>query len=193
MIKELVEEISPHFCEIYIASLQQRKAVVDWKRQNIAPIFKKGSKNVPGNYRPISLTSVPGKILESIITDNIVKHLESNQLILDSQHGFRSGRSCLTNLLDFFHNMFSIYDTSRAIDILYLDFQKAFDKVPHKRLMAKVRSLGITGEVGDWIEDWLSNRKQSCYKWVILRLAGSHKWCAPGISARSTAFYNLHK
>ena len=160
VIKELEEEIAPHFYEIYKASMQQRKAVVDWKLQNITPIFKKGAKDDPGNYRPISLTSVPGKILESIIADNIMNHLELNKLILDSQHGFRHGRSCLTNLLDFFHEMFSIYDESRAIDILYLDFKKAFDKVPHIRLMAKVRSLGITDEVGDWIEDWLKNRKQ---------------------------------
>merc|ERR1711911_503815 len=122
--------------------------------------FKKGSKDEPGNYRPISLTSVPGKILESIIADNITAHLESNNLIKDSQHGFRSGRSCLTNLLEFFHHMFSTYDKSRAIDILYLDFKKAFDKVPHKRLLSKVRSLGIIDEVSDWIEDWLNNRQQ---------------------------------
>ena len=89
-----------------------------------------------------------------------LSHLEHNKLILDSQHGFRSGRSCLTNLVDFFHDMFSIYYKSRAVDIIYLDFRKAFDKVPHKRLMAKVRSLGIVDEVGDWIEDWLSDRKQ---------------------------------
>ena len=99
-------------------------------------------------------------MLESIIADDMMSHLEHNKLILDSQHGFRSGRSCLTNLVDFFHDMFSIYDKSRAVDILYLDFRKAFDKVPHKRLMAKVRSLGIIDEVGDWIEDWLSDREQ---------------------------------
>ena len=160
VIKETETEIIPHLCNIYKASLEQRKAATDWKIQNISPIHKKGSKDEPGNYRPISLTSVPGKILESIIVDEIVSHLESNNLILNSQHGFRNGRSCLTNLLDFFHDMYSVYDNSRAIDILYLDFQKAFDKVPHKRLMAKVRSLGIIDEVSDWVEDWLSNRKQ---------------------------------
>ena len=85
---------------------------------------------------------------------------QSPKEILDSQHGFRSGRSCLTNLVDIFHDMFSIYDKSRAVDILYLDFRKTFDKVPHKRLMAKVRSLGIIDKVGYWIEDWPSDRKQ---------------------------------
>ena len=80
-------------------------------------------------------------MLESIIADDMRSHLEHNKLILDSQRGFRSGRSYLTNLVDFFH-MFSIYDKSRAVDILYLDFRKAFDKVPHKTLMAKVRRRG---------------------------------------------------
>ena len=103
---------------------------------------------------------MPCKMLESIIADDITEYLESNNLISNSQHGFRRGRSCLTNLLEFFHSMFSLYDESKAVDILYLDFQKAFDKVPHKRLMAKVRSLGIIDEVADWIEDWLTGRKQ---------------------------------
>ena len=159
VIKETEEKTAPHFCNIFRTSLEQRKAVRDWKLQNISPLFKKGSKDDPGNYRPISLTSVPGKMLESIIADDM-SHLEHNKLILDSQHGFQSGRSCLTNLVDFFHDMFSIYDKSRAVDILYLDFRKAFDKVPHKRLMAKVRSLGIIDKVGNWIEYWLSDRKQ---------------------------------
>ena len=159
-IKEVENELAPHFYDIFKASLEQTKSVMDWKLQNITPLFKKGSKNNPGNYRPVSLTSVPGKMLESIIAEDITQHLESNNLISDSQHGFRRGRSCLTNLLEFFHNMFSLYDKSRAIDILYLDFKKAFDKVPHKRLMAKVRGYGIIDEVGDWIEDWLTGRKQ---------------------------------
>ena len=160
VLKETQDEVAIHLCEIYQPSLDSSKAVKDWKLQNTAPLFKKGAKDNPANYRPVALTSVPGKILESIIVDEIVNHLETNNLILDSQHGFRKGRSCLTNLIEFFHEMFKIYDHSRAIDILYLDFQKAFDKVPHKRLMRKVRSLGIQGKVADWIEDWLSDRKQ---------------------------------
>ena len=89
----------------------------DWKLQNISPLFKKGSKDDPGNYRPISLTSFPGKMLESIIADDMMSHLEHNKLILDSQHGFRSGRSCLTNLVDFFHDMFSISRIQRNLSI----------------------------------------------------------------------------
>ena len=72
----------------------ERKAVNDWKDQNIAPVFKKRSKDEPGIYRPVILTSVPRKILESVMRDSIVSHLETNDLILDSQHGFCQGRSC---------------------------------------------------------------------------------------------------
>ena len=119
VIKETEEETAPHFCNIFRTSLEQRKAVRDWKLQIISPLFKKGSKDDPGNYSPISLTLVLGKMLESIIADDMMSHLEHNKLILDCQHGFRSGRSCLTNLVDFFHDMFGIYDKSRAVVILY--------------------------------------------------------------------------
>ena len=159
-IKELEEEIAPHLYKIFRKSADERKAPQGWKRGNVPPIYKKGPKEEPGNYRPVCLTSVPCKIFESIIVDLIVEHIEKNNLLLDSQHGFRQNRSCLSNLLEFFHYMLSVYDKSRAIDIIYLDFQKAFDKVPHKKLMVKTRALGIIDEVADWIEDWLTNRKQ---------------------------------
>merc|ERR1712035_239348 len=77
-----------------------------------------------------------------------------------TQHGFRNKRSCLTNLLDFFHDVMNQYDESKAIDIIYLDFQKAFDKVPHKRLLLKLKSHGIQGSILKWINNWLNNRKQ---------------------------------
>ena len=159
-IKELEEEIAPHLYKIFRKSADERKAPQGWKLGNVPPIYKKGTKEEPGNYRPVCLTSVPCKIFESIIVDSIVEHIEKNKLLIDSQHGFRHNRSCLSNLLEFFHKMFSIYDNSRGIDIIYLDFQKAFDKVPHKKLMVKTRALGIIGEMSDWIEDWLTNRKQ---------------------------------
>ena len=178
ILKETLDEIAPHLSDIYRSSLEHSKVVSDWKSQNTMPLFKKGAKDNPTNYRPVALTSVPGKIMESIIADEIVHHLETNNLILDSQHGFRKGKSCLTNLLEFFNEIFRIYDHSRAIDILYLDFQKAFDKVPHKRLMMKVRSLGIVGRIADWIEDWLADRKQRV---VINGSASSWKKVTSGV------------
>ncbi len=78
--------------------------------------------------------------METIIRDKIVSYLEDNKVIKDSQHGFRNRRSCPTNLLAFFSDIYSMYDDSRSVDIIYLDFQKAFDKVPHNRLLSKVHA-----------------------------------------------------
>ncbi len=85
------------------------------------------------NYRPICLTSVAGKILEKIIRAKLDKFIEDNNIITDSQHGFKNKRSCLTNLLNFVHGIFENWDNGTPSDIIYLDFQKAFDKVPHER------------------------------------------------------------
>ena len=99
-------------------------------------------------------------MLERIIKEEIVKYLEDNKLLRDSQHGFRKGRSCLTNLLEFFQTLSNEIDQGESLDVLYLDFRKAFDKVPHYRLGMKIRALGIGGDLGRWIENWLRGRKQ---------------------------------
>ena len=103
--------------------------------------------------------------MESLIKDEIVKHLEKFNLINDSQHGFTKGRSCLTNLLEFFEEITKLLDSGQPVDVIYLDFAKAFDKVPHERLLRKVQSHGVTGIVSTWIASWLSGRKQR----VVLR------------------------
>ena len=112
------------------------------------------------NYRPISLTSKIGKILESIVKDNIVNHLEKFHLLRDSQHGFRKGRSCLTNLLDFMETVTKYLDDGQPVDLIYLDFAKAFDKVPFVRLFKKLESHGIAGNILQWIKQWLNCRRQ---------------------------------
>ena len=160
ILKEVKDEIANALTILFNKSLITGKVPDEWKLANVTPIFKKGNKSQPGNYRPISLTSVVGKLMESIIRDKTVEYLEKNAIIKDSQHGFRNKRSCLTNLLDFFNDVFKMYDNSKAVDVIYLDFQKAFDKVPHKRLISKVKAHGITGNLCKWMEDWLSNRKQ---------------------------------
>ena len=160
VMKAVSAEMIPHLVVLFNRSLEEGVVPSDMKVANVTPIFKKGAKDDPGNYRPISLTSVVGKQLESVIADRIIKHLETEGLLRDSQHGFLAGRSCLTNLLSFFHQMLTVYDASRAIDILYLDFKKAFDKVPHRRLLIKVRALGIGGRTAAWLQDWLTDRRQ---------------------------------
>ena len=98
----------------------------DWKRANVVPLFKKGNKNERQNYRPISLTSQVCKIFESIIKDSIMEHLIKYQLIASSQHGFTSGRSCLTNLLEYVEYVSENLDGGRPVDTILLDFFKAF-------------------------------------------------------------------
>ena len=131
-----------------------------WRRANVCPIYKKGTKGDPGNYRPVSLTCVLCKVMESIVRDVIVQHLSIHSLIRSSQHGFMAGRSTVTNLLAYMETLTKLLDDGHAVDVLYLDFAKAFDKVPHTRLLAKCRGLGLSGKLLLWIEKWLTDRKQ---------------------------------
>jgi hypothetical protein len=97
ILKEVFNQISTPLANIFNQSLESEQCPQQWKEANVTPIFKKGKKTAPKNYRPISLTPILGKLMESIITDNIVSYLEENSLIGNTQHGFRHHRSCLTN------------------------------------------------------------------------------------------------
>lgn len=160
LLKELAEETAPALAMIFTKSLDEGVVPTDWREANVTPIFKKGSKSVPGNYRPVSLTSVVCKLMESMIRDELTIHLECNKLIEDSQHGFMHGRSCATNLLEFLEKATKVIDGGDIFDIIYLDFAKAFDKVPHQRLMRKIWAHGIRGPILTWIEQWLTGRRQ---------------------------------
>ena len=160
VMKKVKDGLAEHLQNIFNVSLGTGEVVSDMRIANVTPIFKAGDTTDSSNYRPISLTSVPGKLLESIVKDRIVVHLEDNELIGKSQHGFLRGKSCLTNLLEFFFHIFQEHEKDRAVDIVYLDFKKAFDKVPHRRLLRKVAALGVGGLVLQWIEAWLSDRSQ---------------------------------
>ncbi|KAF2348298.1 Reverse transcriptase domain [Trinorchestia longiramus] len=109
---------------------------------------------------PLSLTSVISKTIERLLKVRVTKHLNDQNLINDTQHGFREKRSSLTNLLDFFGEVNRIYDSKKALYLVYLDFQKASDKVPHERLMTKVEAHGIRGNYSRWIRNWLTGRTQ---------------------------------
>ena len=144
---EAREEIAQPLALIFVSSLSTGTVPEDWRIANVVPLFKKGSRDNPGNYRPVSLTSVVGKVLERIIRDRIYNHLERNNLIRDSQHGFVKGRSCLTNLIEFFEKVTKEVDEGKAVDdVVYMDFSKAFDKAPHGKLLQKIRTHGIEGD-----------------------------------------------
>ena len=160
VLKECKEVISETLMSAFRKSLDTGEVPLMWRRANVVPIFKKGDKTLASNYRPVSLTSIVGKIMESIIAKNIREHLERHKLIRESQHGFMKGKSCLTNLLSFYSKVYESADNGDSYDILYLDFSKAFDKVPHQRLLRKVRAHGIDGKILGWIRSWLADRQQ---------------------------------
>ena len=101
LLKEIVEQISAKLAKVFNLSLEEVIVPSEWKEANITPLFKKGSRNKPKNYRPVSLTSVVYKLLETLIRDHMVEFLVKHKLINTSQHGFLKSKSCLTNLLCF--------------------------------------------------------------------------------------------
>ena len=122
----------------------------NWKLADVVPIHKKGDKDDPGNYRPVSLTSVPCKVLESIIRDELMRHLQEEGLFADAQHGFRPGRSCATQLLLAIEEWSSSVERGDPVDVIYLDLAKAFNAVPPKRLLLKLKTFGIGGKILRW-------------------------------------------
>lgn len=160
VLKELADVVFEPLADVFRKSLSEGIVPTQWKEANVTPLFKKGSKSVPGNYRPVSLTSIPCKLMEKIIRNSVFSHLEENGLLSDCQHGFVSKRSCVTNLVEVLNEWTSSLDDGKPVDAIYLDFSKAFDSVPHVRLMKKMEAYGIRGHVRNWISDFLSNRKQ---------------------------------
>ena len=134
-----------------------------WLKAVITPIHKKGNKSLPSNYRPISLTSVLSKIMESIIRDEMLVHLTKQNHLCDEQHGFVPGRNCTTQLLLCLEEWTSMIEDKKDFDIIYTDFPKAFDSVAHQRLLLKLELFGITGEIMNWIKSFLHGRTQ-CVK-----------------------------
>jgi len=159
ILKNTTDQIAPVLAMIYRKSLARSEVPEEWRQANICPIYKKGSKAKAGNYRPVSLTSVCCKMMESLLRDDIVQHLRDNHLISDSQHGFVNRRSCTTNLLEYLEVMTKTVDEGGKADVLYLDFAKAFDKVPHQRLLKKMEAAGIAGHTLEWVRNWLKDRK----------------------------------
>jgi hypothetical protein len=160
LLQELEQEVAEGLTLIYRKSMESGTVPMDWRCANVTPIFKKGARSEPGNYRPVSLTSVCCKIMESVIRDGMMEHLERNKLIGNSQHGFLPGKSCSTNLLEFLERVTREVDEGKPFDIVFLDFAKAFDKVPKNRLLEKLRAHGVRGDVLRWIKNWLSGRRQ---------------------------------
>jgi len=131
----------------------------DCRKASVTPVFKKGKKEDPGNYRPVSLTSISGKVVEQLFLDSIIKQVEE-KVIRSSQHAFTMGKSCLINLIAYCDGITGWVDEGRAVDVVQLDFSKAFDTVSHNILTGKLRKCGLDEWLVRWIENWLNGRTQ---------------------------------
>ena len=160
VLKELADVMAEPLTVIFTKSLEEGILPSTWKEANVTPIFKKGKMSDPSNYRPVSLTSIVCKVMESEIRDKIIDHMCHNELLSKCQHGFIPKRSCVTNLLATMDRWTEALDQGKSVDAVYLDFAKAFDSVPPQRLIRKVESYGIIGKVKSWIEHFLIGRRQ---------------------------------
>ena len=131
-----------------------------WKEATISLVYTNECRSNPANYHPVSLTCFLCQILENIINRHIRNHLDEHRILVDAQHGFRKRRSCNTQLILTCHDLAKVVNDSRQVDMLVLDFAKAFDTVAHKRLLGKLESYGIDGNLYRWIQSFLEGRAQ---------------------------------
>ena len=160
VLKELHEQVSPIIQVLFQISYETGTLPKEWCTANVSPLFKKGDRSKPANYRPISLTCILCKTMEHIIASNLVNHFTVNNILYDLQHGFREKRSCETQLLMLVDELARNIQHGKQTDLILLDFSKAFDKVSHNKLIYKLHQLGVRGRNLAWIRGFLSDRSQ---------------------------------
>ena len=160
LLKLGASELAPALTLLFQATLHQGRIPHEWKSAYVSPIFKKGDKSKASNYRPISLTSIVCKVIEHIIHSQIINHFDKHNLLTNRQFGFRKGRSCESQLLLTVDDLARGLRDGEQIDAILLDFSKAFDRVPHERLLLKLHFLGVQGRLLSWIRDFLTGRTQ---------------------------------
>ena len=194
-IKDLSKIVTNKTTRIFQTSLDEGTVPKDWRKTNIVPIFKKVDKSKPANYRPVSLnTAICSKILEHIIYSNIMNHLSQNNLLSDNQHGFRARQSCETQLITTVQEQAKNMSSGKQIDVILLDFSKAFDKVPHRRLLMKLDHYWQSWYNTE-MDTRLSYRTYSTG--TARRHTLLHLWCrlwgAPGHGTRTTVVLHIHQ
>jgi len=176
LLKECAHELALPLYILYMKSLDDGNIPQDWKDGHVTPIYKKGSRADIGNYRPVSLTSVICKVMEKLLRRAFLDHMLDNEFISEHQHGFVPGRSCSTQLLEVLDKWTEILDRGGDIDVVYLDLAKAFDSVPHHRLLLKLESYGVQGTLLHWMKNFLTGRRQK------VMVAGTGSQWAPVLS-----------
>ena len=158
LLKKCAEQLAYPLTIIFNRSLQDGALPSDWKTSLIVPIFKKGHRYDALNYRPISLTSVPSKVMERILSKSLVPYLETHGLLSPHQFGFRTGRSTMDQLLLVYDSVSKQTDRGAVSDVILFDFSKAFDVVVHNLMIDKLSSIGIQGNILKWITSFLTRR-----------------------------------
>ena len=158
ILNNCATSLSPSLTAFINASLRSVFYVSGWKQANISPIHRKGSRQEIENYREISLFPVVAKIQEKCVAKKFIPHI--NAILHPSQHGFKQGLSCTSQLLEVLQNIGVKLDKGHETDIIYLDFAKAFDSVCHRRLLWKLQHYGVSGPLLKWFENYLIGRKQ---------------------------------
>eukprot|EP00057_Strongylocentrotus_purpuratus_P010558 XP_011665032.1 PREDICTED: RNA-directed DNA polymerase from mobile element jockey-like [Strongylocentrotus purpuratus] len=160
ILREAAQQIAPVLQVIFTQSYVTGTLPQDWLTANTVAIYKKGNRSLPVNYRPVSLTCVTTKLMEHIIFHSIMDHLELHTLLQHYQHGFRKQHSTESQLAITVEEIARALDHHHQIDMLILDFSKAFDTVPHQRLLGKIDHYGIRDNTKNWIKTWQTARTQ---------------------------------
>ena len=160
VLKNLSDQISPILQLLFQKSIDTGIVPQIWTSANVVPLFKKGNKEDPANYRPISLTCILCKVLDHIVTSNLSDHFDKHNILYDLQHGFRQRRSCETQLIQLVDELSVNLTKGQQTDLVLLDFSKAFDKVNHLKLLHKLESHGVNHSVVLWIKNFLIGRTQ---------------------------------
>ena len=156
VLKELASELGPVFAHLFQQSIDMGEMPKEWSLANICPLFKKADRSLACNYRTVSLTCIPCKLLEHIVCSNIMSHLDHHKLLSDRQHAFRKSHSCETQLATVIDDWAKILDNQGQVDTFILDFEKAFDTPLHELLKSKLFSYGIGGKTIKWIDAFLN-------------------------------------
>jgi hypothetical protein len=161
VLKTCAKTLAPGMTKIFQKSIDYGELPDDWLNANVAPVYKKGDVHKAENYRPVSLTSVTCKLLEHILCKHILTHLEKYNILTSLNHGFRSGYSCDTQLIVTLNDLLQSYDQNKQTGVVILDFSKAFDTIPHDKLMYKLEKYGIKGDFHKWLTSFLTKREMS--------------------------------
>ena len=160
LLREGAPWLADPISRLFNLSLQHGCLPRDWTSANVAPVYKKGCKHSVSNYRLISLTCIAVKVLERLMHNHLVQFLSTGNKLSPFQHGFRKGHSCQTQLLETVHEWALSLDRASSTHVIFTDLSKAFDSVPHKRLLLKLEQVGIRGNIHAWISSFLVHRRQ---------------------------------